>query len=138
MGRVKNHYWQEIEADAFADAIGGIMQEISEETTQKVFAMVDEAADKCNEAAQQYLYKGHGVKTGDYRSHFAVARERLSKRHHRATWHVEEPEYRLTHLLENGHATRDGTRRTKPVKHIKHGREIAEQVLDEKLANLWS
>lgn len=125
-----------IQADAFADAIGDIMQEISEETTQKVFAMVDEAADKCNETAQQYLYKGHGVKTGDYKQHFAVARERLSKRHHKATWHVEAPEYRLEHLLENGHATRDGTRRTKPVKHIKYGRQIAEQVIDERLAQL--
>ena len=125
-----------IQADAFADAIGDIMQEISEETTQKVFAMVDEAADKCNETAQQYLYKEHGVKTGDYKQHFAVARERLSKRHHKATWHVEAPEYRLAHLLENGHATRDGTRRTKPVKHIKYGRQIAEQVIDERLAQL--
>lgn len=125
-----------IQADAFADAIGDIMQEISEETTQKVFAMVDEAADKCNETAQQYLYKGHGVKTGDYKQHFAVTRERLSKKHHKATWHVEAPEYRLSHLLENGHATRDGTRRTKPVKHIKHGRKIAEQVIDERLAQL--
>lgn len=126
-----------IKADVFADAIGDIMQEISEETTQKVFDMVDEAADKCNETAQQYLHKGHGVKTGDYKRHFAVTRERLSKRHHRATWHVEEPEYRLTHLLENGHATRDGTKRTKPVKHIKYGRENAEKVLDERLAQLW-
>ncbi len=126
----------QVKADAFADAIGDIVQEISEETTQKVFEMVDEAADKCNEAAKQYLHKGHGVKTGDYKEHFAVTRERLSKTHHKATWHVEAPEYRLTHLLENGHATRDGTKRTKPVKHIKYGRKIAEQVIAERLAQL--
>jgi len=125
-----------VQADAFGDAIGEALQEISDEVTQKVFAMVDKAADKCNDTAQQYLYKGHGEKTGDYKSHFAVARETVSKRHHKATWHVEAPEYRLTHLLENGHATRDGTKRTKPVKHIKHGTAAAEKLLDEELAKL--
>ena len=125
-----------IKPDFFADAVGEVLKEIEEETETKFFAAIDEAADKCNETVQQYLSKGHGIKTGEYRRHFAVSKESTSKHHHTATWHVEEPEYRLTHLLENGHATPDRTERTKTIKHSKHGRQIAEQVLEERLANM--
>lgn len=99
---------------------------------------IDDAADACNETAKQYLSKGHGINTGNYRQHFAIDKQWQARHHYVAEWHVEEPEYRLTHLLENGHLTRDGTSRTKPVKHIKYGRQIAEQVLEERIAGLWS
>lgn len=104
---------------------------------QKFFDAIDDAAKACNDTAKSYLSKGHGVKTGDYRDHFAIESEMITKHHKRATWHVKSPEYRLTHLLENGHLTRDGTKRTKKVVHIKHGRQIAEQVLDQKMNGLW-
>lgn len=126
-----------IKPDVFADAVGEVLQEIGEEATKTLFDAVDEAVEACNETAKQYLSKGHGIKTGNYRNHFAIDKYDKTKHRHVATWYVEEPEYRLTHLLENGHATRDGTKRTKAIKHIKHGREIAEQVLDERLNSLW-
>ncbi|MBD5504089.1 MAG: hypothetical protein HDR09_20070 [Lachnospiraceae bacterium] len=98
---------------------------------------IDEAAEACNQTAQQYLSEGHGINTGNYRQHFAIDKQWQARHHYAAEWHVEAPEYRLTHLLENGHLTRDGTSRTKPVKHIKYGQQAAEQVLDERIAGLW-
>ena len=124
-----------VKPDGLAAALDRVASELEKEVEEKVFAAIDEAAEKCNEAAKQPLSKGHGVRTGDYKNHFAILKE-TAAHSHKATWHVEDPEYRLTHLLENGHATRDGTKRTKKIKHISEGRKIAEQVLAEKLADL--
>ncbi len=114
-----------------------ILLEWAAEEEKKFAQAIDDAAQACSDTAGQYLTKGHGLNTGQYRNSFAIENEWKSRHRYSATWYVEAHNYRLTHLLENGHLTRDGTRRTKAVKHIKYGRQIAEQVLDEKLQGLW-
>lgn len=55
-----------------------------------------------------------------------------------AIWYVRAPEYRLTHLLVNGHATKKGTRtRSSPFLHNARDRAVAEyeQKLQEALSN---
>lgn len=109
-----------------------------EETQEKEFVKaIDEAADACNDTIKQYAPVGKGKRAGTYRNSFVIDRAWQARHHYAAEWHAKEPEYRLTHLLENGHLTRDGTSRTKAIKHIKYGRQIAERVLEEKLAGLW-
>lgn len=125
-----------IKADELGTTVEKLLQEFSDEAEEQFFAAIDEAAEAANDAAEEGLSQGHGIKTGEYRNHFAIQTVSAAHRH-TATWHVEDPEYRLTHLLENGHATRDGKRRTKKIKHIAKGREIAEKVLEERLNNLW-
>ena len=114
-------------------AVSEMLIEWADNQEQEFVKAIDKAADACNETAKQYA----PVNTGTYRNSFAIDREWQERHHYKATWHVEAPRYRLTHLLENGHLTRDGTHRTKAIKHIKYGRQIAEQVLNERLAGLW-
>lgn len=114
-----------------------ILLEWADNEEKKLVKAIDEAAVDCDKEIKQYLQKGHGLRTGDYRSHFEVGGGWEKRHHYYREWYVGEGRHRLTHLLENGHLTRDGMHRTKPVKHIKYGRQIAEQVLDERLKELW-
>lgn len=117
--------------------LSGTLLDWADDEEIKFFKAIDEAAEACKEKTEEGLWEGHGVKTGNYRKSFRLASEQPEKHHKYVTWYAEDPHYRLTYLLENGHLTRDGMRRTKPVKHIKYGRQIAEQVLEERLAGLW-
>ena len=40
-------------------------------------------------------------------------------------WHVKAPHYKLTHLLELGHYTRDGQTKSKKYPHVQYGAEYA-------------
>lgn len=121
----------------FTATLTDILQNYFEEGEKAFFDAIDEAADKCNETVKQYLWKGHGIKRGRYIKKFRVQKEQIGLHRRKATWYVDAPEYRLTHLLENGHLTRGGTSRTKEIKHIEHGQEIAEQVIDERATRGW-
>ena len=69
--------------------------------------------------------------SGDYRGTKKTARGLRGQDIH-AIWYVRAPEYRLTHLLVNGHATSKGTRtRASPFLHNARERAVAEY--EEKL-----
>ncbi|MCM1089090.1 MAG: hypothetical protein NC419_13120 [Muribaculaceae bacterium] len=122
-------------------ALAEVLLDWEDDQEKKMAKAIDEAADACNAEIGRYLRKGHGLRTGEYRSHFEVGGGWVERHRYRKEWHVSGGEHRLTHLLENGHVIRDGTGRvvakSPPIKHIKHGRQIAEQVLEERLKGLW-
>lgn len=128
---------QAIPPEQLPTALSTILLEWADNQEKIFFEAIDEAGEACIKKIEEGLWQGHGVNTGNYRKSFRLASEQPEKHHKYVTWYAEAPHYRLTHLLENGHLTRDGMRRTKPVKHIKYGRQIAEQVLEERLAGLW-
>lgn len=64
---------------------------------------------------------------GDYKRSITSGEVRKSKHGNTYAWYVEAPNHRLTHLLVNGHATRNGGR-TKPDPFLKNA---VDQVLPE-------
>ena len=78
---------------AVFDVLKGSVKEVSEEATQK---LRDTSPKKSGEYAEAWTYDEVPVKR--YQTKTVV--------------HVEAPHYRLTHLLEKGHVSRNGTGRT--------------------------
>lgn len=132
---------REVKPEKLGETLSEVISSWADEQEKEFVKAIDEAIDACDKKARQSLSKGHGVRTGTYRDHFAVDSGYKNRHHYSARWHVKAPHYRLTHLLEYGHAIRDGTGRkvgqSPAIKHVEYGREIAEQVLDEKLEKIW-
>ncbi len=78
---------------AVFDVLKGSVKEVSEEATQK---LRDTSPEKSGNYAKAWTYDEVPVKR--YQTKTVV--------------HVEAPHYRLTHLLEKGHVSRNGTGRT--------------------------
>ena len=69
-------------------------------------------------------------RTGNYVRNFAIKKDTDNLGYARARWYVKAPYYRLTHLLENGHSTRNGGR-TRAFPHITYGEQLAQTRLPE-------
>lgn len=122
-----------IRPEQLEGAIADILMGWADGEEKKFFEAIDEAADQCDDEIRKHT----PVYTGEYEKNFSVERKLFEKHQYKATWNVKEPRHYFTWLLEYGHLTRDGVTRTKAIPHIKYGKKIAEQVLNEKLAKLY-
>lgn len=72
------------------------------------------------------------VKTGDYKNAISSKVTQNKGGEYQKTWYVKAPHYRLTHVLEKGHAKRGGGR-VQPREHIGKNAEIARQEFENKV-----
>ena len=111
-----------VSVDDLSAAIVAELSSYNEKVTDGIKSAVEQVAKEVNDEIKSHIL--FIQRTGKYVKAFRVKRTFENKYNRKCTWHVAEPYYRLTHLLEYGHATRNGGR-TKAYPHIKYGEELA-------------
>ncbi|MFA0816023.1 MAG: HK97 gp10 family phage protein [Anaerofustis sp.] len=113
------------------DLAGEIMKELmnySEAVTENVKKAVDIVSAEVNDEIKSHIT--FEQRTGKYVKSFRTKTTSENKYGKSKTWYVANGEYRLSHLLENGHALRNGGR-TQSFPHIKYGEELAIRRMQE-------
>lgn len=116
--------------DDLSNAIMETLEEYNSEVTKKVKKAVDQTAKEVNQEIKNHITFNN--RTGDYIKSFEVVTTRDDGYGKTKKWRVKKPHYRLTHLLEKGHITKNG-KRTKAYPHIEYGEKYAEINLPKKI-----
>lgn len=95
---IKGHY--------LSDAL----QEALEEYREDLVDRVNEASEKAVKDLAKRTRATAPAMSGDYRKRISSKRSKQHKHGSTYVWYVKDPDYRLTHLLVHGHATRNGGR----------------------------
>lgn len=105
-----------IKPSGLSDAIERELKMYSEDVTKSV----NEAGAKSIKRLKKLTKATAPVASGDYKRHIATREDPMpgTGGMKKYTWYVKAPDYRLTHLLAYGHATRNGGRtRANPFLH---------------------
>lgn len=95
--------------------------------SQEVVEMVNVSSEKVGKEAVKQLRQTSPKKTGKYAKSWTMTTEKEFGQPHRRIIHAKAPHYRLTHLLEHGHAKVGGGR----VEGRPHIRPAEEMVIQE-------
>lgn len=114
--------------DELADGIASELKNYSEEVTYAVKDVVWDVTDRLVGRTKQDARQGR--RKGKYRK--SISSKTLFENKHKLVevWYVKKPEYRLAHLLNNGHKTKNG-KFVAGDNHITKNEKIAIKELEE-------
>ncbi len=104
---------KKVKVNELANEIMTMFIDYIDEIDEEVVSLSDTLANQ----AKKDLKASSPKKDGDYAKGWAISQHQRGKRYYGKAIHNKE-EYRLTHLLEFGHATKDG-KRTQAYPHIR-------------------
>lgn len=113
------------------DLAGTIARELST-YTQEIADGVKAETDKTAKELLANTRADAPVRTGDYKKAMALKTRHESNYEKLVTWYVKDPHYRLSHLLEKGHAKRGGGR-VRAYPHIAKNEEKAIADFEERV-----
>ena len=118
-----------MDVSKLAAAIEAELQSYSQAVSEKIGEAVELVAKEVNDEIKAHVT--FRQPTGLYVKAFRIKKINTgNKLNHSRVWHVASPHYRLTHLLEHGHALRNGGR-ARAFPHIRFGEELAERRIQE-------
>ena len=119
-----------MEINKLSSAISDALSEYSDEVAKKVKKVIDNVAKETNQVIKNHItFKSQ---TGEYIKHFKIKKIYEDDFNKRVVWYVASPEYRLSHLLEYGHAKKNGGR-TRAFPHIYYGEKFAKENLEKEI-----
>lgn len=108
--------------NGLSDAISDIMNDYSTNVRETVNTEIDKAA----KSLKKSISADAPALTGTQKKSWRVTKEKLAGGDIKAI--VHSTDYRKVHLLENGHVTRNGITRTKPIHYVsKNEQELVEK-----------
>lgn len=122
-----------VDMSGFSAEIERILDGTKDEVAKAVKRAIKEVAQETKDEIDAHITFGG---SGKYRKSLAIKRVDESATSIAFVWHAKAPYYRLTHLLENGHAKRGGNGRVRAFPHITYGNEYAKRELPKRIKEI--